>query len=402
MKRIITFASLCFIWAFFAMMTTAAHNCVISAQPAYAEDEGSGSGSGSSGEAVPPPPPEGEGEGKGETPPPPPPEDQRPPENTPPEIGDAKDAPVDLSVAPPPREDLAGTPADGNAEYARVEFLTDRMLPNWTFTYKVFDADREFRGRLIMRKFEADDLRYGRLIVLDKEYMFKPQRVIRTAYRKEDASPIFTWMTYQFGEEEKVFTADYYYDQLFVRDQGEKVFYNNMLPNPPYSFDLDQMMWISRQINIDALSGWRLISINVPTLEESYQVRVTRDKDIEVKGADFKNYMCAHLVFDFGYVASGERVKEHYFVELAEPYRLIQYASGNILMLYESDRQGSDKDDFKPGQEVKEMPKLTPEGEGEGEGTEEGTEEGAKTGGDVKPPAEGTTPPPPPEEGEGK
>lgn len=372
MKRFVIAALFCFVWVVGLTATTVGHNCALSVQTAYADDNGSGSG-----EAAPPP------EGEGETAPPEeqsPPEEQTPPkEKAPPEIGGAKDAPVDLSVAPQPREPLSGAPSQGNAEYSRVEFLLDRTLPNWTYTYKVFDADRQFRGRLIMRKFEADDLRYGRLIVLDKEYMFKPQRVIRTAYRKEDASPIFTWMTYQFGDEEKVFTADYYYDQLFVRDQGKQVFYNNALPNPPYSFDLDQMMWLARQINIDALSGWRLISINVPTLEESYQVRVTREKDTEVKGADFKNYMCAHLVFDYGYVGSGERVKEHYFVELAEPYRLIQYASGNILMLYESDRQGSDKDDFKPGQEVKDMPKITPEGEGEG-----------------------TTPPPPAEEGEGK
>jgi len=384
MKKIITFALLCFVWAPYDVIAVAAHNCVFSAQPAYAEDDGSSSGS--TGEIAPPPPESGN-EGAGETAP--------PEENTPPEIGDAKDAPVDLSVAPQPREKMAGEPGEGNTEYARVEFLTDRALPNWTFTYKVFDADRQFRGRLIMRKFEADDLRYGRLIVLDKEYMFKPQRVIRTAYRKDDASPIFTWMTYQFGEEEKVFTADYYYDQLFVRDQGEKVFYNNALPNPPHSFDLDEMMWLARQIDIESLSGWRLLSINVPTLEESYQVRVTREKDTEVKGADFKNYMCAHLVFDYGYVGSGDRVKEHYFVELADPYRLIQYASGNILMLYESDRQGSEKDDFKPGQEVKEMPKLTPEGEGTEAGAAEGgdTGEAAKPGEEVKPPDEGTKPP---------
>ena len=333
---------------------------------AWAEDDGAGGAEGEEGA----PPPE---------------------EETPPEIGDAKDAPVDLSVAPPPRDAITGAQTDDeNAEFSRVEFVSGRGLPNWTYTYKVFDGTKNFLGRLIVRKFEADDLRYGKLVVLDKEYMFKPQRVIRTAYRKEDSSPIFSWMTYNFGDAEEVFTADYYYDQLFVRAQAEKVLYSNALPNPPNSFDLDQLLWLVRAIDIDKLTGWRLISINVPTLEESYQVRVTREKDAEVKGADFKNYQCAHLVFDYGYVGEGERLKEHYFIELADPWRLIQYTDGTILVLYESERQGSDKDDFKPGQEVKEMPKLsdttetTPvEGEAGAETGAEGTGEAGAGGGEA-------------------
>ncbi|MEP0813681.1 MAG: hypothetical protein HRF49_03325 [bacterium] len=304
----------------------------------------------------------------------------------PPEDGNAKggpvaeggkDEPVDLSIAPAPRHDIAG-PDSTDVAYSRVEFVKGRNLPNWTYTYKVFDADREFRGRMIVRKFEADDLRFGRLVVLDKEYMFPPQRVIRMAYRKEGATPLFSWMTYQFGDEEKKFTADYYYDQIFVRNEGETVFYHNAIPNPPASFDIDQLIWIVRQIDIGQLSGWRLMSVNVPTLEESYQVRVTREDDVEVKAADFKKYSCAHLVFDFGYVNKDDRVKEHYFVELAEPYRVIQYASGNILMLYESERQGSGGDDLMPGQNVQQMPELPKEGEAS--------------------PAEGETPIPPPAE----
>ena len=252
-----------------------------------------------------------------------------------------KDNPVDLSMAPAPRHELMGKEKE-NPDYSRVEWRKDANLPNFTFTYKVFDAAREFKGRLIVRKFEAEDLRFGRLTVLDKEYMFEPQRVVRMAYRKENFSPVFMWMTYEFGDEEKKFTADYYYDQIFIRDEGEKVFYHNNAPNPPQSFDLDQLVWILRTADLEKMSGWKLLSINVPTLEESYQVRVTREEDVEVKGADFKRYQCAHLVLDYGFVTSEERVKEHYYLELLPPHRLIQYVSGNLLFLYESEKQGGD------------------------------------------------------------
>lgn len=307
-------------------------------------------------------------------------------EEEPPLRGEAKDEPIDLSVAPQPRQEMAGGDKEADAACARVELLKRRNLPNWTYVYKVFDAEREFRGRLIVRKFEADDLRYGRLVVLEKEYMFSPQRVIRMAYRKETAEPVFMWMTYQFGDQEKKYTADYYYDSYFVRDEGDKVFYHNTLPNPPKSFDNEQLIWIARQIDLSQLSGWRLITINVPTLEESFQVRVTREEDVEVKGADFKKYNCAHLVFDFGFVGDGGRIREHYFIELNEPNRLIQYAAANMVVLYESERQGSESDDFKPGQEVRELPQITPVSESEAGGS--GGGEGTGEGGNEAPPVE--------------
>lgn len=307
-----------------------------------------------------------------------------------PEIGnEGKVEPIDLSIAPAPRHEIV--PPDEDAAYGRVEFVDVRKLPNWTYVYKVFDAEREFRGRLIVRKFEANDLRYGRLVVLDKEYMFTPQRVIRVAYRKDSRKPVFMWMTYQFGDKEKKFTADYYYDQIFIRAEDEKVFYHNSAPNPPASFDSEQLIWTVREMDIDNLSGWRLININIPTLEESFQVRVLREDDVEVKGADFKKYYCAHLVFDFGFV-NDTRVKEHYFIEIDAPNRLIQYASGNILFLFESERQGSKEDDLRPGEEVREMPELPDEdelrkyepteedenGEGEPTGDAESQEKDAK------------------------
>ena len=298
-------------------------------------------------------------------------------EKEPPARGEAKDGPIDLSVAPQPRQDMLGGDKEADASYARVEFIKNRTLANWTYVYKVFDAEREFRGRLIVRKFEADDLRFGRLVVVEKEYMFSPQRVVRMAYRKDKLEPVFMWMTYQFGDAEKKYTADYYYDSYFVRDEGEKVFYHNALPNPPKSFDNEQLIWIVRQLDSSQLGGWRLITINVPTLEESFQVRVTREEDVEVKGADFKNYKCAHLVFDFGFVGEGGRIKEHYFVELDEPYRLIQYAAANMVVLYESERPGSEKDDFKPGQEVREHPEIKPASD---------AENGGENGGEAAPP----------------
>ncbi len=320
---------------------------------------------------------EAEGAGEGEEP---------GEEEAPPVKGEPKEAPIDLSIAPQPRQDMAGGDKEADAAYARVELLKRRSLPNWTYVYKVFDAEREFRGRLIVRKFEADDLRFGRLVVLEKEYMFSPQRVIRMAYRKENLEPVFMWMTYQFGDQEKKYTADYYYDSYFVRDEGDKVFYHNALPNPPKSFDNEQLIWIARQLDLSQLGGWRLITINVPTLEESFQVRVTREEDVEVKGADFKKYKCAHLVFDFGFVGDGGRIREHYFVELDEPNRLIQYAAANMVVLYESERQGSETDDFKPGQEVRELPKITPAGETEtGAG---GNGSGSEGEGEAPPPAE--------------